>query len=102
MQKFFQDAGNAEQFDSNESVTAAAERLRLPNLNSRLPGLEIVLMPHQVIGVSWMLDKEHSKDKGGILSDEMGLGKVRASTFDNHWSCIDVRNNLDSADVGRN
>ena len=35
-----------------------------------------MLMPHQVIGVAWMLDKEQGPLKGGILSDEMGLGKV--------------------------
>ena len=33
-------------------------------------------MPHQTIGVAWMIDKEASKLKGGALSDEMGLGKV--------------------------
>ena len=32
-------------------------------------------MPHQAIGVAWMLEKE-KKLGGGILADEMGLGKV--------------------------
>jgi SNF2 family DNA or RNA helicase len=33
-------------------------------------------MPHQTIGVAWMLEKEQSTLKGGCLGDDMGLGKV--------------------------
>lgn len=33
-------------------------------------------MPHQVIGVAWMAEKEKSRLKGGLLGDDMGLGKV--------------------------
>ncbi|KAL5521625.1 hypothetical protein ACEPAF_2373 [Sanghuangporus sanghuang] len=76
LQEFFQIAGNAEQFDTNASVGDALKRLNLPNLSTKFPGLDIMLMPHQVIGVAWMLDKEQGPKKGGILSDEMGLGKT--------------------------
>ncbi|KAL5498669.1 hypothetical protein ACEPAH_2024 [Sanghuangporus vaninii] len=76
LQEFFQIAGNAEQFDTNASVGDALKRLNLPNLSTKFPGLDIMLMPHQVIGVAWMLDKEQGPNKGGILSDEMGLGKT--------------------------
>ncbi|KAL5514334.1 hypothetical protein ACEPAG_2422 [Sanghuangporus baumii] len=76
LQKFFQIAGNAEQFDTNASVGDALKRLNLPNLSAKFPGLDIMLMPHQVIGVAWMLDKEQGSRKGGMLSDEMGLGKT--------------------------
>lgn len=41
-----------------------------------LPGMEVALMPHQTIGVAWMLEKERSNNKGGCLADDMGLGKV--------------------------
>jgi hypothetical protein len=37
------------------------------------------LLPHQIIGLSWMLrqELEGGENKcGGILADEMGLGKV--------------------------
>jgi SNF2 family DNA or RNA helicase len=35
--------------------------------------LDVYLLPHQVIGVSWMLDKEHNpRERGGILADDMG------------------------------
>lgn len=74
--KFFQDAGNSEQFSSDASVAKALEHLDLPDLSTPFPGMKITLMPHQVIGVAWMLDKEKSRNKGGILADEMGLGKV--------------------------
>lgn len=46
-------------------------------------GLTVKLLPHQVEGVSWMIDKEIGKTKtrgvlpnGGILADDMGLGKT--------------------------
>lgn len=36
--------------------------------------MEVQLLPHQVIGVSWMLRQERESGlKGGILADEMGL-----------------------------
>jgi SNF2 family DNA or RNA helicase len=46
-------------------------------------GLSVKLLPHQVDGVSWMIDKEIGMRKksgvlphGGILADDMGLGKT--------------------------
>ncbi|KAF2158909.1 hypothetical protein M409DRAFT_61255 [Zasmidium cellare ATCC 36951] len=46
-------------------------------------GLAVKLLPHQVEGVSWMIDKEIGKVKtkgviprGGCLADDMGLGKT--------------------------
>jgi SNF2 family DNA or RNA helicase len=46
-------------------------------------GLNVKLLPHQVEGVSWMIDKEIGMRKksgvlphGGILADDMGLGKT--------------------------
>ncbi|GME23591.1 Snf2 family helicase [Neofusicoccum parvum] len=46
-------------------------------------GLAVKLLPHQVEGVSWMIDKEIGQrkkngvlPKGGILADDMGLGKT--------------------------
>ncbi|KAF2485693.1 SNF2 family N-terminal domain-containing protein [Neohortaea acidophila] len=46
-------------------------------------GLKVKLLPHQVEGVAWMIDKEIGKGKvkgslpyGGILADDMGLGKT--------------------------
>ncbi|GBE87557.1 hypothetical protein SCP_1102340 [Sparassis crispa] len=74
--RFLLAAGNAEQFNGNERVEDALVKLGLPALYRPLPGMEIALMPHQVIGVAWMLDKENSPYKGGCMSDEMGLGKT--------------------------
>lgn len=46
-------------------------------------GLNVKLLPHQVEGVKWMIDKEIGQRKrkgvlphGGILADDMGLGKT--------------------------
>ena len=41
------------------------------------PGLNISLLEHQKIGVAWMAKMERSSNKGGILADDMGLGKVK-------------------------
>jgi len=46
-------------------------------MDEALPSMKVKLMPHQVIGVAWMLDMErNAKRKGGILADSMGLGKT--------------------------
>ncbi|EPQ53423.1 hypothetical protein GLOTRDRAFT_139677 [Gloeophyllum trabeum ATCC 11539] len=74
--KFLVAAGNAEQFDGNASVDSALEKLGLQNLFDTLPGMTVALMPHQAIGVKWMLEKEKSHFKGGCMADEMGLGKT--------------------------
>ncbi|KAN0118821.1 SNF2 family N-terminal domain containing protein [Russula decolorans] len=51
--------------------------LGLKNAKDILPGMEVRLIPHQIIGVSWMLMQEkETKYKGGIMADEMGLGKT--------------------------
>ena len=74
--QFLVNAGNAENFDGNDKLGGALAKLRLKSIVQTLPGMEIALMPHQVIGVAWMLGKEDGPNKGGILADEMGLGKV--------------------------
>ncbi|KZV76703.1 hypothetical protein PENSPDRAFT_646154 [Peniophora sp. CONT] len=76
LDKFLVTAGNAEMFDGNETVGTALKALRLPDLTSTMPGMSVALMPHQVIGVAWMLQREASAVKGGCLADEMGLGKT--------------------------
>ncbi|KAI0342316.1 hypothetical protein BDW22DRAFT_1395176 [Trametopsis cervina] len=74
---FLIEAGNAESFDSNESVHNALQKLGMGALYQLLPGMTVALMPHQVIGVAWMADKEQrSSFRGGVLADEMGLGKT--------------------------
>lgn len=39
-------------------------------------GLQCELLPHQVAGLLWMKEREGGRFKGGILADDMGLGKV--------------------------
>lgn len=63
-----------EALQETPTVTDAAKRLGLTTVNSPLPHLEVPLMPHQVIGVDWMMQQEKKKWKGGILADDMGLG----------------------------
>lgn len=75
-EKFLIQAGNTEVFDGNERVEDAVKYLGLKTLHDPLPGMEVNLMAHQIIGVKWMVEKEKSDFKGGCLADEMGLGKV--------------------------
>ena len=58
----------------------ALKFLGLKNLDDKLPGMEVSLMAHQVLGVAWMVEKEKSIFQGGCLADEMGLGKVSRSS----------------------
>ncbi|EIW77192.1 hypothetical protein CONPUDRAFT_168183 [Coniophora puteana RWD-64-598 SS2] len=76
LNQFLLSAGNAEQFEGNESVDNALQRLGLRAQHEHLPGMTISLLAHQVIGVAWALDREKHRDKGGCLADDMGLGKT--------------------------
>ncbi|KAF9649722.1 hypothetical protein BDM02DRAFT_3186073 [Thelephora ganbajun] len=59
------------------TVKDATENLGLKTKHHFLPGMEVRLLPHQIIGVSWMVRQERESGlKGGILADEMGLGKT--------------------------
>jgi len=74
LQKFLQDC-NRDFFDANTTVQKGLEKLGLRDLEDTLPGMAFPLMPHQVLGVAVMLDRERSTFKGGILADEMGVSR---------------------------
>jgi len=64
--------GKAEEEEEEEDVD-----------DGTVDGLNVQLLPHQIDGLSWMLDKEIGErkkngvlPKGGILADDMGLGKT--------------------------
>jgi hypothetical protein len=42
-------------------VEDGVRKLGLPDINTRLPGMAIKLLPHQVLGVAWMLERERHK-----------------------------------------
>ncbi|CDO69944.1 hypothetical protein BN946_scf184836.g18 [Trametes cinnabarina] len=59
------------------TVQKAMEGLGLKGYMDLVPGMEVRLLPHQIIGVKWMVDQErNTPHRGGILADEMGLGKT--------------------------
>ncbi|KAF8667979.1 SNF2 family N-terminal domain [Rhizoctonia solani] len=69
LQKFFEDA-----MDDHESaipVRDATKALGLSNTTERLPGMQVPLMPHQLIGVAWMVKQELGQVAGGILAKTM-------------------------------
>ncbi|KAJ2798089.1 DNA repair protein rad16, partial [Coemansia guatemalensis] len=49
---------------------------RAPQLIDQPAALKIKLLPFQQEGVKWMADQEDTLFKGGILADEMGMGKT--------------------------
>ncbi|KAJ2742748.1 DNA repair protein rad16 [Coemansia sp. BCRC 34301] len=49
---------------------------RAPEKIEQPHDLKIKLLPFQQEGVAWMAQQEHSMFKGGILADEMGMGKT--------------------------
>ena len=66
LQRFFD-----ETMDDHEGaipVRDAVKALGLINATDRLPGMDVTLMPHQLIGVSWMVKQELGRVQGGILA----------------------------------
>lgn len=75
----FVESHHQEAFGGNTTVTDALKGLGLPELGHTLPGMQLALLAHQVIGVNWMKSRERESAKftrGGILADAMGLGKT--------------------------
>ncbi|KAF5376123.1 hypothetical protein D9615_007674 [Tricholomella constricta] len=58
------------------TVKTAMKSLGLEDKRDLIPGMEVRLLSHQAIGVAWMLAKEGSSDRGGIMADDMGLVKL--------------------------
>ncbi|RDX49056.1 hypothetical protein OH76DRAFT_1483538 [Lentinus brumalis] len=59
------------------TIERAMEKLGLRDAKDLIPGMEVRLLPHQLIGVAWMVEQERkTQHKGGILADDMGLGKT--------------------------
>ncbi|KAG8848479.1 hypothetical protein FRB91_010773 [Serendipita sp. 411] len=77
--KNFLEHYDQESFGGQKTVQDGLFALNLPELGATLPGMQTALLAHQVIGVSWMLQREREDAKwarGGILADAMGLGKT--------------------------
>ncbi|RXK35500.1 hypothetical protein M231_07232 [Tremella mesenterica] len=75
LEEFFSNA--LDNFAEDSDVDAALQALNMSRLDDHFGGLTITLMPHQVLGVKFMLEKEKDdKFKGGLLCDAMGLGKT--------------------------
>ena len=78
-------------FSDDQDVDKALQTLGLANMDAKLPDLLVTLMPHQILGVAFMLDKEKDRRyQGGLLCDAMGLGKVGLYPSDalHYWLTI--------------
>jgi SNF2 family DNA or RNA helicase len=70
-------ATNMEEFGGKKSVEDAAEALGLEELTQPIPGMTVPLLPYQILGVAWMIEREQDrKCCGGLVADEMVLGKT--------------------------
>lgn len=75
LQTFFQ--GAMQDFCEDQDVDKALKTLGLDNMDQKLGDMTVALMPHQILGVAFMLEKEKdTRYCGGLLCDAMGLGKV--------------------------
>ena len=52
--------------------------------------LPAILFPHQESGIKWLVYSYFSDYKGGILADQMGLGKTWTAAIAAHNICIAV------------
>jgi SNF2 family DNA or RNA helicase len=68
--------------EDEEKASKENEDEEEPEEDGSVEGMNVKLLPHQVDGVTWMIEKEtgaHMKSappKAGILADDMGLGKT--------------------------
>lgn len=95
-------------FENQKSLTLE----RLKDLHSSLEGrptedilvatpkgIQVELMPHQMHGLAWMLWREKQKPRGGILADDMGLGKFFAVLY---FFFADKKLGWDGSRMGKN
>jgi hypothetical protein len=66
LQRFFDET--MDDHEASIPVQDAAKALGLTSMTERLPGMEVPLMPHQLIGVSWMVKQELGRVQGGVLA----------------------------------
>ncbi|KAL1413654.1 hypothetical protein Q8F55_001432 [Vanrija albida] len=73
---FFQDS--FADFNEDTTVEDGMKKLGMASLQDKIPGALFSLMPHQVLGVAFMVKREESRKApfGGLLCDAMGLGKT--------------------------
>lgn len=60
-----------------EKLHKAMEKCPMENdLAIQPDNLNVQLMPHQLHAIKWMRWRENQKPKGGLLADDMGLGRI--------------------------
>lgn len=65
-----------------EKLHKAMEKCPAETELARQPDhLNVQLMQHQLHAIKWMRWRESQKPKGGLLADDMGLGKLKLSVF---------------------
>jgi len=69
----------AEEKENDDSTTSDEPNEELPQLDLPI-SIKQRLFGHQIYGVNWMY-KLFLNGSGGILADDMGLGKVSLSSF---------------------
>jgi len=63
--------------DLSEAVMPAVPAARVLPRHDKPSALKVPMLPFQAEGLSWMLERENDRTtKGGVLADEMGMGKT--------------------------
>lgn len=75
------DAEDRKIFEAHADLRDAESRMlgdeeKEISVHSQPSGLASTLLEYQLRGVEWMRDRERSRVRGGILADEMGMGKT--------------------------
>lgn len=79
-------------FSDDSTIDDALVTLGMANKEAKFADMTVQLMPHQILGVAFMLEKEKDRFKrGGLLCDAMGLGKVSSPPyhFETSWARAD-------------
>lgn len=69
----------------DELVRKAWDKPLEPSLDLLMP-----LLPYQKEGLGWMVNQEHNDVHGGILADEMGMGKLQSGVANANYYCHDM------------
>jgi SNF2 family DNA or RNA helicase len=75
LQQFFSESFS--DFNDDATIDDAMQKLGMASMEAKFADMTVNLLPHQILGVAFMLDKERTpRYRGGLLCDAMGLGKV--------------------------
>lgn len=80
-QAFFKNAADGADFEGNSTVDAAVKALGLRSQKDIIPGMAITLLPHQFIGVAWMVEQESESFHFKLSTQKLMLNLAESKNF---------------------